>query len=133
MLQSVSRASTDSASTAVTRVFDGAAAAAGHAQRAHGEQDQVLGDDTGARFCPRSARAYCAARVNASVCVASTCSTSLVPTPMPSAPSPPTVEVWLSPQAKIQPGKREAELRRDDMDDALARVTRRRSAGCCLA
>ena len=39
-----------------------------------------------------------------SVCVASTCSTSLVPMPMASAPKAPCVEVWLSPQTMVVPG-----------------------------
>ncbi len=39
-----------------------------------------------------------------SVCVASTCSTSEVPTPNASAPNAPCVEVWLSPQTIVIPG-----------------------------
>jgi hypothetical protein len=39
-----------------------------------------------------------------SVCVASTCSTSLVPMPWASAPKAPWVEVWLSPQTTVMPG-----------------------------
>ena len=39
-----------------------------------------------------------------SVCVASTCSTSLVPMPCASAPNAPCVEVWLSPQTMVVPG-----------------------------
>ena len=39
-----------------------------------------------------------------SVCVASTCSTSDVPTPNASAPNAPCVEVWLSPQTIVIPG-----------------------------
>ena len=38
------------------------------------------------------------------VCVASTCSTSLVPMPKASAPKAPCVEVWLSPQTMVMPG-----------------------------
>jgi hypothetical protein len=38
------------------------------------------------------------------VCVASTCSTSLVPMPCASAPKAPWVEVWLSPQTMVVPG-----------------------------
>ncbi len=37
-------------------------------------------------------------------CVASTCSTSLVPMPKASAPNAPCVEVWLSPQTIVSPG-----------------------------
>ena len=39
-----------------------------------------------------------------SVCVASTCSTSLVPMPKASAPNAPCVEVWLSPHTIVIPG-----------------------------
>src|SRR3954468_13124942 len=39
-----------------------------------------------------------------SVCVASTCSTSLVPMPKASAPNAPCVAVWLSPQTIVMPG-----------------------------
>ena len=37
-------------------------------------------------------------------CVASTCSTSEVPTPKASAPNAPWVDVWLSPQTIVIPG-----------------------------
>ena len=37
-------------------------------------------------------------------CVASTCSTSLVPIPKASAPNAPCVAVWLSPQTIVMPG-----------------------------
>ena len=40
-----------------------------------------------------------------SVCVASTCSTSEVPMPCASAPNAPCVEVWLSPQTMVVPGR----------------------------
>ena len=39
-----------------------------------------------------------------SVCVASTCSTSLVPIPNASAPKAPWVDVWESPQTIVMPG-----------------------------
>ena len=39
-----------------------------------------------------------------SVCVASTCSTSLVPIPNARAPNAPCVEVWLSPHTIVSPG-----------------------------
>ena len=39
-----------------------------------------------------------------SVCVASTCSTSLVPMPKAKAPKAPWVAVWLSPQTIVMPG-----------------------------
>jgi hypothetical protein len=40
-----------------------------------------------------------------SVCVARTCSTSLVPMPKASAPKAPWVLVWLSPQTIVRPGR----------------------------
>ena len=40
-----------------------------------------------------------------SVWVASTCSTSDVPMPWASAPKAPCVEVWLSPQTMVMPGR----------------------------
>ena len=40
-----------------------------------------------------------------SVCVASTCSTSLVPMPCASAPKAPWVEVCESPQTTVMPGR----------------------------
>ena len=40
-----------------------------------------------------------------SVCVASTCSTSLVPIPKASAPNAPWVDVWLSPHTIVMPGR----------------------------
>ncbi len=43
-------------------------------------------------------------RVCGSVCVASTCSTSLVPIPNASAPNAPCVAVWLSPHTMVMPG-----------------------------
>ena len=53
------------------------------------------------------------------VCVASTCSTSLVPIPCASAPKAPCVEVWLSPQTIVVPGSVKPCSGRDDVDDAL--------------
>ena len=38
------------------------------------------------------------------VCVASTCTSSVVPMPQASAPSAPWVQVWLSPQSSVLPG-----------------------------
>ena len=57
-----------------------------------------------------------------SVCVASTCATSLEPMPKASAPRPPWVQVWLSGQTSGHAGQRETELRGRDMQDALALV-----------
>ncbi len=39
------------------------------------------------------------------VCVAITCSTSLVPMPCARAPNAPCVLVWLSPQTTVMPGR----------------------------
>ena len=64
----------------------------------------------------------CSGRVCGSVCVARTCSTSLVPMPNASAPNAPCVEVWLSPQTIVMPGCVSPSSRPDDVDDALARV-----------
>jgi hypothetical protein len=41
---------------------------------------------------------------------------------MPSAPSPPTVEVWLSPQVRMQPGNAMPSSGTDHVHDALARI-----------
>ena len=57
-----------------------------------------------------------------SVWVAITCSTSDVPMPNASAPSAPCVEVWLSPQTIVVPGRRQAQFRPDDVHDALPHI-----------
>ena len=54
-----------------------------------------------------------------SVCVARTCSTSLVPIPNASAPSAPCVLVWLSPHTIGHAGLGQPELGTDHVDDAL--------------
>ena len=64
-------------------------------------------------------------RVCGSVCVASTCSTSLVPMPNASAPNAPWVAVWLSPHTTVMPGQGAALLGSDDVHDALAGVAHR--------
>ncbi len=53
-------------------------------------------------------------------CVASTCSTSLVPIPNASAPKAPWVEVCESPQTIVMPGWVTPELGPDHVHDALA-------------
>ena len=53
---------------------------------------------------PVTSTAIVFGRACASVCVASTCSTSEVPMPKASAPTAPCVEVWLSPQTIVMPG-----------------------------
>ena len=53
---------------------------------------------------PSTVTAIAAGLTWRSVCVASTCSTSLVPMPKASVPNAPWVEVWLSPQTIVMPG-----------------------------
>ena len=53
---------------------------------------------------PSTVIAIVPGRMPGSVCVASTCSTSLVPMPNASAPNAPWVEVWLSPHTIVMPG-----------------------------
>ena len=53
---------------------------------------------------PSTVMAIVPGRRCGSVCVARTCSTSLVPIPNASAPKAPWVEVWLSPQTIVRPG-----------------------------
>ena len=53
---------------------------------------------------PSTVIAIVPGRVCGSVCVASTCSTSLVPMPNASAPNAPCVDVWLSPHTIVMPG-----------------------------
>ena len=57
-----------------------------------------------------------------SVWVAITCSTSDVPMPNARAPIAPWVDVWLSPQTMVVPGRLTAQFRADDVDDALAYI-----------
>ena len=60
-----------------------------------------------------------------SVWVASTCSTSLVPMPNAIEPKAPCVEVCESPHTIVMPGLGEAQLRADDVHDALLDVAER--------
>ena len=53
---------------------------------------------------PVTVTAIVPGRTWGSVCVASTCSTSLVPMPKASAPKAPWVDVWLSPHTIVMPG-----------------------------
>ena len=53
---------------------------------------------------PSTVTAIVFGRTWGSVCVARTCSTSLVPMPKARAPKAPWVEVWLSPQTMVMPG-----------------------------
>ena len=59
---------------------------------------------TPAGSSPSTVIAIVPGRACGSVCVASTCSTSLVPMPNASAPNAPCVEVWLSPHTIVIPG-----------------------------
>ncbi len=59
---------------------------------------------TSAGAVPSIVTAIVLGRVRQIVCVASTCSTSLVPMPNAIAPSAPWVEVWLSPHTITMPG-----------------------------
>ena len=84
-------------------------------------EDQVLGGDAGRQRRRRRRPPSSCGRGSGSVWVASTCSTSLVPMPKASAPNAPWVVVCESPQTIVMPGLGEAELRADDVHDALAR------------
>ena len=50
--------------------------------------------------------------------------------PNATAPNAPCVDVWLSPHAMVMPGLRQAQLRADDVHDALVGARRGRRAGC---
>ena len=66
---------------------------------------------------PRTVTRMLAGRFIGSVCVASTCSTSEVPMPRPSAPNAPCVAVWRIAAHHRHAGLRQALLGADDMDD----------------
>src|SRR3712207_8012135 len=61
-------------------------------------------EDTPSGSTPSTVTAICLGRYCGRVCVASTCSTSLVPMPNASAPNAPCVEVCESPQTTVSPG-----------------------------
>ncbi len=63
--------------------------------------------------------------ISGSVWVASTCSTSLVPMPKASAPNAPWVEVWRVAAHDGHAGLGQAQLRADDVHDALLDVAQR--------
>ena len=71
--------------------------------RAMTREDEVLGRDAGRQLAVDGDR-HRLGPACGSVCVASTCSTSLVPMPNASAPNAPCVLVWLSPQTIVMPG-----------------------------
>ena len=77
---------------------------------------------TPAGSCPSTVTRMFLAFFWISVWVASTCSTSDVPMPWASEPKAPWVEVWLSPQTMVVPGRVKPCSGPDDVDDALADV-----------
>ena len=102
----------------VAGVLVGVAHAALHAELADDGEDHVLGVDAlGQLPSTRTWRSLGLAM--ARHCVASTSRTWVVPMPKAMAPTAPWVEVWLSPQAMVMPGWREAQLGPDHVDDAL--------------
>ncbi len=72
--------------------------------RADDGQHDVLGACTPRGSVPSTLTSMFFAFCASSVCVASTCSTSLVPMPCASAPKAPCVEVCESPQTTVMPG-----------------------------
>ena len=77
--------------------------AAAGADAGDDREHDVLGGDAAGRS-PSTVTAIVPGRACGSVCVASTCSTSLVPMPNASAPNAPCVDVWLSPHTMVMPG-----------------------------
>ena len=130
MLHTVMRPSIESDADRRAAVLDDRADAAAGADAGDDREDDVLGGDAGAAASPSTVIAIVPGFACGSVCVASTCSTSLVPMPNASAPNAPCVEVWLSPHTIVMPGLGEALLGTDDVHDALARVAHRVAAGC---
>jgi len=65
-------------------------------------EDDVLGGDAGRTLAFHFDVQGLGGRLHEH-CVASTCSTSLVPMPNASVPNAPWVEVWLSPQTMVVP------------------------------
>ncbi len=112
--------------------LDRVAGAAGGADAADDRQHDVLGGDA-ARQRPSTLTSMFFAFFASSVCVAITCSTSLVPMPCASAPKAPWVLVWLVAADHGHARQRGALLRPDDVHDALALVqegeVRRRAEG----
>ena len=101
-------------------VLDRMTGGAGGADLADRAEDQVLRGDAEARLALVGDAHRLGLAPARRHCVASTCSTSDVPTGIASAPSAPWVEVCESPQAIVMPGLREPELRPDHVHDALA-------------
>ena len=85
-------------------IFDRVAGAAGGADMTDQREDHVLAV-TPSGSLPSNLTRMVFGRRWISACVASTCVNSLEPMPKASAPSPPWVQVWLSPQTIRQPGR----------------------------
>ncbi len=102
--------------------LDGVAGAAGGADPADHRKHDVLGGARRAAARPRTSRACSSPSSARSVCVASTCSTSLVPMPCASAPKAPCVRGVGVAADHRHAGQRRALLRADHVDDALAQV-----------
>ena len=98
------RPSIDSDADRLAGIFDDVAGAAGGADLADDGEDDVLGGDAAGSW-PSTRTSMFFAFFWISVWVASTCSTSDVPMPCASAPKAPCVEVWLSPQTMVMPGR----------------------------
>ena len=130
MLQIVIRAFHRQRADRRAAVLDDVAGAAADADPADDREDDVLRGDAGGKLAVDRDRASSSACAASSVCVASTCSTSLVPMPKASAPNAPCVQVWQSPQTIVMPGLGQPQLGADDVDDALAGIAQAVAAGC---
>ena len=104
MLQMVMRPSIESARMAEPAYSTTQPGGAIGADLADDGEDDVLCGDAGAEACLRRRCGRSLAFDCGRVCVASTCSTSLVPMPKASAPNAPCVEVCESPQTMVMPG-----------------------------
>ena len=85
-------------------IFEDVAGAAGDADLADEREDDVLRRDAFGALAVEADQCMVFDSTCSRHCVASTCSTSLVPMPKASAPNAPCVEVWLSPQTMVCPG-----------------------------
>ncbi len=128
MLHTVMRPSMDRSRMACAGKFNGVAGAAGGADLADDGQHDVFGGDAGATL-PSTLTSMFLAFLASSVCVAMTCSTSLVPMPCASAPNAPWVLVWLSPQTTVMPGRVAPLLGAHHVNDALALVHKGEEGG----
>jgi hypothetical protein len=103
MLQTVMRPSMESARIA-SPAYSMTCRCRRGADLADDGEDDVLGGDAFGSW-PSTRTSMFLAFCWISVWVASTCSTSDVPMPCASAPKAPCVEVWLSPQTMVMPGR----------------------------